>query len=205
MFEQNLKKFKLVSLGEQSVGKTSLVTRWMYDSFEDHYQATIGIDFLSKTLYVDEQCVRLQIWDTAGQERFQSLTPAYIRDSSIALIVYDVSDKISFDKVEKWTESVRTERGKAVTIILVANKINLIHDRIISTKNGEEKAKKLDVLFIETSAKSGYNVKKMFQAVVAKALAATKKTLTVEVKPITVPLPSSSEKDSTSSQEGCWC
>lgn len=205
MFEQNLKKFKLVSLGEQSVGKTSLVTRWMYDSFEDHYQATIGIDFLSKTLYVDEQCVRLQIWDTAGQERFQSLTPAYIRDSSIALIVYDVSDKISFDKVEKWTESVRTERGKAVTIILVANKIDLIHDRIISTKNGEEKAKKLDVLFIETSAKSGYNVKKMFQAVVAKALAATKKTLTVEVKPITVPLPSSSEKDSTSSQEGCWC
>ncbi|XP_057309095.1 ras-related protein rab-6.2-like [Hydractinia symbiolongicarpus] len=205
MFEENLKKFKLVSLGEQSVGKTSLVTRWMYDSFEDHYQATIGIDFLSKTLHVDEQCVRLQIWDTAGQERFQSLTPAYIRDSSIALIVYDVSDKISFDKVEKWTESVRTERGNAVTIILVANKIDLIHDRIISTKNGEEKAKELDVLFIETSAKSGYNVKKMFQTVVAKALAAPKKTLTVEVKPITVPLPSSREEDSTSSQEGCWC
>eukprot|EP00056_Hartaetosiga_gracilis_P010450 m.154362 g.154362 ORF g.154362 m.154362 type:complete len:115 (+) comp13314_c0_seq5:121-465(+) len=86
-----LKKFKLVFLGEQSVGKTSLITRFMYDSFDNTYQATIGIDFLSKTMYLEDRTVRLQLWDTAGQERFRSLIPSYIRDSSVAVVVYDIT------------------------------------------------------------------------------------------------------------------
>jgi Ras-related protein Rab-6A len=88
-----LKKFKLVFLGEQSVGKTSLITRFMYDSFDNMYQATIGIDFLSKTMYLEDRTVRLQLWDTAGQERFRSLIPSYIRDSSVAVVVYDISSR----------------------------------------------------------------------------------------------------------------
>lgn len=83
-----LRKFKLVFLGEQSVGKTSLITRFMYDSFDNTYQATIGIDFLSKTMYLEDRTVRLQLWDTAGQERFRSLIPSYIRDSTVAVVVY---------------------------------------------------------------------------------------------------------------------
>ena len=82
-----LRKFKLVFLGEQSVGKTSLITRFMYDTFDHAYQATIGIDFLSKTMYLEDRTVRLQLWDTAGQERFRSLIPSYIRDSSVAVVV----------------------------------------------------------------------------------------------------------------------
>jgi small GTP-binding protein len=88
-----LRKFKLVFLGEQSVGKTSLITRFMYDNFDAQYAATIGIDFLSKTMYLEDRTVRLQLWDTAGQERFRSLIPSYIRDSSVAVVVYDVTSK----------------------------------------------------------------------------------------------------------------
>ncbi|PAV59216.1 hypothetical protein WR25_05317 [Diploscapter pachys] len=90
-YDSPLKKYKLVFLGEQSVGKTSIITRFMYDSFDSTYQATIGIDFLSKTMYLEDKMVRLQLWDTAGQERFRSLIPSYIRDSSVAVIAYDVT------------------------------------------------------------------------------------------------------------------
>ena len=95
MSDPILTKFKLVFLGEQSVGKTSLITRFMYDSFDSTYQATIGIDFLSKTMHLDDQTVRLQLWDTAGQERFRSLIPSYIRDSNVAIIVYDIFPMIA--------------------------------------------------------------------------------------------------------------
>ena len=95
-YGSSMRKFKLVFLGEQSVGKTSLITRFMYDTFDVNYQATIGIDFLSKTMYLDDRTVRLQLWDTAGQERFRSLIPSYIRDSSVAIIVYDVTSKLPF-------------------------------------------------------------------------------------------------------------
>ncbi|POI25301.1 hypothetical protein CIB84_010949 [Bambusicola thoracicus] len=90
-FGNPLRKFKLVFLGEQSVGKTSLITRFMYDSFDNTYQATIGIDFLSKTMYLEDRTIRLQLWDTAGQERFRSLIPSYIRDSAVAVIVFDIT------------------------------------------------------------------------------------------------------------------
>jgi len=95
-FSNPLRKFKLVFLGEQSVGKTSLITRFMYDNFDAQYAATIGIDFLSKTMYLDDRTVRLQLWDTAGQERFRSLIPSYIRDSSVAVVVYDVTSISSY-------------------------------------------------------------------------------------------------------------
>jgi small GTP-binding protein len=76
-----------------AVGKTSLITRFMYDSFDNTYQATIGIDFLSKTMYLEDRTVRLQLWDTAGQERFRSLIPSYIRDSTVAVVVYDITSE----------------------------------------------------------------------------------------------------------------
>jgi Ras-related protein Rab-6A len=82
-------------------------------------QATIGIDFLSKTMYLEDRTVRLQLWDTAGQERFRSLIPSYIRDSSVAVVVYDITNRASFLNTSKWIEDVRNERGNDVIIILV--------------------------------------------------------------------------------------
>ncbi|XP_045543929.1 ras-related protein Rab-6B isoform X1 [Salmo salar] len=178
-FGNPLRKFKLVFLGEQSVGKTSLITRFMYDSFDNTYQATIGIDFLSKTMYLEDRTVRLQLWDTAGQERFRSLIPSYIRDSTVAVVVYDITNVNSFQQTSKWIDDVRTERGSDVIIMLVGNKTDLGDKSILSNKpsdtaarqitieEGEQRAKELSVMFIETSAKTGYNVKQLFRRVAA--------------------------------------
>ncbi|CAJ0589233.1 unnamed protein product [Cylicocyclus nassatus] len=155
----------LVFLGEQSVGKTSLITRFMYDSFDNTYQATIGIDFLSKTMYLEDRTVRLQLWDTAGQERFRSLIPSYIRDSTVAVVVYDITNANSFHQTSKWIDDVRTERGSDVIIMLVGNKTDLGDKRQVSTEEGQRKANELNVMFIETSAKAGYNVKQLFRRI----------------------------------------
>ncbi|XP_073110206.1 ras-related protein RABH1e isoform X3 [Elaeis guineensis] len=167
-----LAKYKLVFLGDQSVGKTSIITRFMYDKFDTTYQATIGIDFLSKTMYLEDRTVRLQLWDTAGQERFRSLIPSYIRDSSVAVIVYDVANRQSFLNTSKWIEEVHTERGSDVIIVLVGNKTDLVDksslqtttfstpdNRQVSIEEGEAKAREVGVMFIETSAKAGFNIK----------------------------------------------
>ncbi|KAH8084146.1 ras family-domain-containing protein [Filobasidium floriforme] len=160
-----MKKYKLVFLGEQSVGKTSLITRFMYDTFDNTYQATIGIDFLSKTMYLDDRTVRLQLWDTAGQERFRSLIPSYIRDSSVAVIVYDITSRVSFQNTNKWVEDVRNERGQDVIIVLVGNKTDLNDKRQVTTETLETRAKELGVLYMETSAKAGHNVKNLFKKI----------------------------------------
>ncbi|KAG5717673.1 Ras-related protein RABH1B, partial [Termitomyces sp. T112] len=123
------KRTKIVLLGDQSVGKTSLITRFMYDTFDNTYQATIGIDFLSKTMYLEDRTVRLQLWDTAGQERFRSLIPSYIRDSSVAIVVFDITNRQSFLSTTKWIDDVRSERGNDVIIVLVGNKADLSDKR----------------------------------------------------------------------------
>ncbi|CAL8281477.1 unnamed protein product [Arctogadus glacialis] len=205
-FGNPLRKFKLVFLGEQSVGKTSLITRFMYDSFDNTYQATIGIDFLSKTMYLEDRTCnhgnislasfcstlgtdvmvgvvvmvmvvseqRLPALGNGrppprrpGQERFRSLIPSYIRDSAAAVVVYDITNVNSFQQTTKWIDDVRTERGSDVIIMLVGNKTDLADKRQVSIEEGERKAKELNVMFIETSAKAGYNVKQLFRRVAA--------------------------------------
>lgn len=158
-----LAKYKLVFLGDQGVGKTSIITRFMYDSFDKNYQATIGIDFLSKTMYLEDRTVRLQLWDTAGQERFRSLIPSYIRDSSVAVIVYDITNRASFLNTSKWIEDVRNERASDVIIILVGNKTDLSEKRQVSVEEGEDRANKESIMFIESSAKAGFNIKALFR------------------------------------------
>ena len=167
-----LAKYKLVFSGEQCVGKTSLITRFIYDRFDDTFHATIGIDFLSKTMYLEDRTVRLQIWDTAGQERFRILIPSYIRDSSVAVVVYDITDIESFQQTDRWIDDVRTERGSDVIIMLVGNKTDLADKRQVSMEDGVKKAKELNVMFIETSAKAGYNVKQLFRRIVQSLLIA---------------------------------
>lgn len=165
-----LNKYKLVFLGEQAVGKTSVITRFMYDTFDAAYKVTIGIDFVSKTMYLEDRIVRLQLWDTAGQERFRSLIPSYIRDSSVAVVVYDITNRASFLNTDQWIEDITSERGSDVVIMLVGNKTDLQENlRQVSVEEGKAKAKQLGsstdegIMFIETSAKAGFNVKALFK------------------------------------------
>jgi Ras-related protein Rab-6A len=154
-------------------------------------------------MYLEDRTVRLQLWDTAGQERFRSLIPSYIRDSSVAVIVYDVTSKFSdlintyyiftkhtfaisavyelknvsrslfspdrpsFLNVQRWVEEVRAERGADVIIVLVGNKTDLVDKRQVSIEEGDAKARELNVMFIETSAKAGFNIKALFRKIAA--------------------------------------
>lgn len=156
-------KFKIVFLGDESVGKTSIISRFMYDTFDINYKVTIGIDFVSKTMYLSDRVVRLQLWDTAGQERFRSLIPSYIRDSSCAVIVYDICSRASFMNTIQWIEDVRNERGNDVIIMLVGNKYDNNDKRVITEQEANNKAKEHNVMYIETSAKNGHNVKELFK------------------------------------------
>uniref|UniRef100_A0AAY4E9D1 Ras-related protein Rab-41 n=1 Tax=Denticeps clupeoides TaxID=299321 RepID=A0AAY4E9D1_9TELE len=113
------------------------------------------------------QQIRLQLWDTAGQERFRSLIPSYIRDSAAAVVVYDIANLNSFQQTSKWIDDVRTERGSDVIIMLVGNKTDLADKRQVSVEAAEKKARELNVMYIETSAKAGYNVKQLFRRVAA--------------------------------------
>jgi len=204
-FGNPLRKFKLVFLGEQSVGKTSLITRFMYDSFDNTYQATIGIDFLSKTMYLEDRTVRLQLWDTAGQERFRSLIPSYIRDSTVAVVVYDITNMNSFQQTSKWIDDVRTERGSDVIIMLVGNKTDLSDKRQVAIDEGEKKARELNVMFIESSAKSGYNVKQLFRRVAAALPGMESPEQKNDKDLIEVKLKDSSAAEPNENESGCMC
>jgi Ras-related protein Rab-6A len=160
-------KYKIVFLGDMSVGKTSIINQFMYGTFDSTHQPTIGIDFLSKTMYLDDRTIRLQLWDTAGQERFRSLIPSYIRESSAAVIVYDISNRQSFLSLDKWVEDVRAERGQDVVIMVVGNKTDLAEKRCfagraIPQEEGDKKASELNVKHITVSAKQGANIKTLF-------------------------------------------
>mmetsp|Transcript_103354 Transcript_103354/g.308762 ORF Transcript_103354/g.308762 Transcript_103354/m.308762 type:complete len:216 (+) Transcript_103354:83-730(+) len=158
-----MQKHKVVFLGDEAAGKTSLVRRYMYDTFEENIQATIGMDFQSKTVHFEERTVRLQLWDTAGQERFRSLIPSYIRDAAAAVVVYDITKKASFAGTRKWISDVRSERGSDAVVALVGNKSDLEEQREVSTEEGRQQAEELGITFAETSAKLGHNVAPLFQ------------------------------------------
>lgn len=181
----------------------------MYDKFDNNYQATIGIDFLSKTMYLEDRTVRLQLWDTAGQERFRSLIPSYIRDSSVAVVVYDVTNRPSFLSVNKWIEDVRNERGTDVIIVLVGNKTDKTDARQVSTEEGEAKAKEHDIMFIETSAKAGFNIKALFRKIAAALPGMEKAQLAGQTDLIDVNLSPGGGANSTSTQapasSSCAC
>lgn len=159
---QHLAKHKVVFLGDMSVGKSSIINRFMYGTFDTVHQPTIGIDFLSKTLNVDNRTIRLQIWDTAGQERFRSLIPSYIRDCSAAVVVYDVTSRVSFRGVEKWMQDIREERGGGVVVMVAGNKTDVADKREVSQEEAALVAQQAGAKHIEVSAKTGNRVKDLF-------------------------------------------
>ena len=156
-------RVKLVMLGDQGSGKTSLVYRYAYDQFYNDYQGTIGIDFLSVNHTAGGRTHKVQIWDTAGQERFRSLVPSYVRDSRVALVVFDVCSEKSFGNVQWWLDMIMRERNRDNIVVgLVGNKIDKEDSRMISTSDARTLARDNNVFYVETSAKTGHKVKGIF-------------------------------------------
>ena len=155
--------FKIIVIGDSGVGKSCLTNRATTNLFEETYTATVGFEFLSFNVKINDKVVKLQIWDTCGQELYRSLITNFYRNSSLAIIVYAINSKDSFDNIEIWLRELRTHSNPDAKVFLIGNKIDLENERKITKEQGENYAKtnKLD-LFIESSAKTGFNSKKIF-------------------------------------------
>ena len=152
--------FKLIFIGDSSVGKSCLTTKAVKNNFEEYYQATVGFEFLTFNMKVNDKVVKLQIWDTCGQEIYKSLISNFYRNSSLAVLVYAIDNKESFNHVENWLNDLKSQANEDVRIFLVGNKSDLEEDRKVSKEEGEKY--KLDQhldLFMETSAKTGQNAR----------------------------------------------
>ena len=162
MTEEDALHYKLIFLGDQYVGKSSILNRFYQDKFEQDYQATIGLDFHSKNVNINGTPVRLLLYDTAGQEKFKSLIPMYIRDANIILVVYDITNKDSFVHTEHWVNETKDLKREDAIFVLVGNKIDLEENRIIQSKEAEDFANEKGFLFYEVSAKTGDKIEELF-------------------------------------------
>ena len=152
--------FKLIFIGDSSVGKSCLTTKAVKNNFEEYYQATVGFEFLTFNMKVNDKVIKLQIWDTCGQEIYKSLISNFYRNSSLAVLVYAIDNKESFTHVENWLNDLKSQANEDVRIFLVGNKADLEEDRKVTKEEGEKY--KLDQhldLFMETSAKTGQNAR----------------------------------------------
>jgi Ras-related protein Rab-6A len=155
-------KYKLIFLGDQSVGKSCIMNRFMNDTFTEEYQATIGLDFQSKNVQIDNQDIHLLLYDTAGQEKFRSLIPMYTRDANIILLVYDITSKDSFMHIPEWIKDLTNIKMEEVIFALVGNKNDLAENRAVTFEEGQKFAQEHDFIFQETSAKTGDGFSELF-------------------------------------------
>ena len=155
-------KYKLIFLGDQSVGKSCILNRFMNDTFTEEYQATIGLDFQSKNVQIDNQDIHLLLYDTAGQEKFRALIPMYTRDANIILLVYDVTSKDSFLHLSDWLRDLTNVKKEEVIFAVVGNKTDLDDRREVNSNEGENYAKEHDFIFAEVSAKTGDGFSELF-------------------------------------------
>ena len=154
--------FKYIIIGDSAVGKSNILLRYVQDRFNEEFQSTIGVEFGTKNIEIKNKICKIQIWDTAGQESFRSITRAYYKNSVCACIVYDITNRNSFQNVQQWIEDCKKQTPKTVLLVLIGNKLDLEKNREISYEEGESLALNNDMLFFETSAKTGENVEELF-------------------------------------------
>ena len=155
--------FKIIVIGDSGVGKSCLTNKATRNIFEDNYHATVGFEFFTFNLKINDKIVKLQIWDTCGQELYRSLISNFYRNTSLAIIVYSVTSELSFQNIDMWLKELRTNAAPDVKVILIGNKIDLVDQRVISKEQGEIFSKKNKInKFVEASAKNGINTQSTF-------------------------------------------
>jgi len=159
--------FKLLLIGDSGVGKSCLLLRFADDTYTDSYISTIGVDFKIRTVDLDTKTIKLQIWDTAGQERFRTITSSYYRGAHGIIIVYDITDKESFDNVRQWLFEIDRYASENVCKLLVGNKSDLSNKRAVEYDAAKAFADELTIPFLETSAKNATNVEQAFLTMAA--------------------------------------
>lgn len=159
--------FKLLLIGDSGVGKSCLLLRFADDTYTESYISTIGVDFKIRTIELDGKTIKLQIWDTAGQERFRTITSSYYRGAHGIIVVYDVTDKESFDNVKQWLQEIERYACENVNKLLVGNKSDLTTKKVVDYATAKDFADERSIPFLETSAKNASNVEQAFTTMAA--------------------------------------
>ncbi|MCQ2818463.1 MAG: GTP-binding protein [archaeon] len=155
--------FKLIVIGDSGVGKSCISNKAVKNIFEDNYNATIGFEFFTFNMKLNDEVIKLQIWDTCGQELYRSLITNFYRNSSLAILVYSVTDKDSFRHLDNWIKELKNYSNPDVKMFLIGNKVDLENERDVLYEDGEKYAKDYEFnVFMETSAKTGLNTKDLF-------------------------------------------
>ena len=160
---------KFLTLGDSMVGKTSIVLRFVDNIFFDQTKSTIGVDFKTKIIKFGNKYIKIKVWDTAGQERFRTITRQYYKNAEGMILIFDVTEKKTFDQVGDWVTSIMENKQKDAKVILVGNKIDC-EERVITKEQGEELAQKYQLPYYETSASTGQNVQKIFESLAEEIL-----------------------------------
>lgn len=175
-------QFRLILIGDSTVGKSSLLRQFTEGRFIEVSDPTVGVDFHARIVNIDGVSIKLQLWDTAGQERFRSITRSYYRNAAGGLLVYDITNRASFEHVKEWLdEATRCAEPNRVVFALVGHKTDQVKQRRVTTQEGQQLAEQMHLLFLETSAKSGSHVEDAFY-VVAKEIYRLLQTGEVRVK-----------------------
>ena len=153
---------KYVIIGDSGVGKSNILLRYINNTFSEEFKATVGVEFGAKNLEVNGRVYRIQLWDTAGQENFRSIARAYYKNSVCACIVYDITNRNSFNSIQSWIDDCTKQTPKSILYILIGNKNDLSDSREVQYEEGAEFAKQRDMIFLETSAKTGFNISAIF-------------------------------------------
>uniref|UniRef100_K7FNM6 RAB44, member RAS oncogene family n=3 Tax=Pelodiscus sinensis TaxID=13735 RepID=K7FNM6_PELSI len=151
--------FKIIFVGNSSVGKTSFLQRFCEDHFSAGTSATVGIDYCVKTVPMDNSQVALQLWDTAGQERYRSITKQFFRKADGVIVMYDITAKDTFTAVKQWLVSIEEATGENIPVLLLGNKTDNEKEREVPYGLGEHLAKEYSLIFYECSACSGHNTR----------------------------------------------
>ena len=163
----NIENYKIVIVGNQHVGKTTILSRYKYETTDETYAPTVGIDFLTKNVFLEDKTIRLIMWDTAGQERFKSLIPSYLKNANSIIITYDVTDKSSFSSLNQWLKDARDNVVEGTYIILCGNKVDLTNKRVIPKEDAEKFAQENKISYIETSATTGQGINELFNNIIS--------------------------------------
>ena len=164
-------KFKIILVGDSNVGKTNLISRFVNKDDDLKHDTTIGVEFTNKMVEYENNRILTQIWDTAGQEKFRSIISSYYRNSMGAMIVYDITNKKSFDNITVWYDELATYCDMDnIPIILIGNKIDLEEKRTVYSENGRNFARENGMLFVETSNMDGTNIDVAFKTLLVEIL-----------------------------------
>ena len=190
-------KIKIILVGESTVGKTCIINQYVNQSFQEEYTTTIGGDRLQKEIEINNKKLNLEIWDTAGQEQYRAINKIFMKNTKIAILVYSIVKKETFEQLDYWYESVKNNNSNNVLFVVVGNKNDLYEQREVEEEEGKKWAEDNNCLFFESSAKDYESIENIFNGVCEKYLISNQEQQTNQNQNLNKPQPNPQKDNKT--------